>query len=96
MAKALGLKSEGGNAFIKTISRAGIGSRISEKLWETINNPIVFKPLAGDPGHGYEVTVLIDVCDAIIQYRNSVAVVPPSQIPMVEQAEMIIRRKRWR
>lgn len=53
MAKALGLKSEGGNAFLKTISRKGIGSKIPDFLWEKIKNPLVFKPLNGDPAHGY-------------------------------------------
>jgi hypothetical protein len=36
MARGLGLKSDGGNAFMKTISRPAIGSRISEELWKKI------------------------------------------------------------
>jgi hypothetical protein len=35
MAKALGLKSAGGNAFMKTISRKGVGSNISSELRPT-------------------------------------------------------------
>src|SRR5687768_4484650 len=54
MAKALGMKSTGGNAFLKAMNRKGLGSAISEKVWEKINNPLIFKPLSGDPGHGYE------------------------------------------
>jgi P63C domain-containing protein len=90
MAKAMGLKSTGGNAFMKTISRKGLGSEISEELWEKINNPILFKPLNGDPAHGYEAPVLIDVCDAIIQARNEGKLVP-SQYKMALHAEIIIR-----
>jgi hypothetical protein len=90
MAKALGLKSTGGNAFMKTISRKGIGSAISPELWEKINNPIVFKPLNGDPAHGYEAGVLIDVCDAIIQAKNQEKLVP-SQFSMALRAEILIR-----
>lgn len=88
MARALGLKSEGGNAFLKTLSGKTIGSIIPEDLWEKINNPIVFKPLAGDPGHGYEATVLIEVCDALIESRESLL---PSQKFLARQAEIIVR-----
>src|SRR5262245_32973241 len=64
MAKALGLKSEGGNAFLKTLSRKGLGSQIPDSLWKKVDNPIVFMGLGGDPAHGYEAAVLIEICDA--------------------------------
>jgi P63C domain len=90
MARGLGMKSEGGNAFMKTISRKGIGSAISQELWEKIRNPIVFKPLNGDPAHGYEATALIEVCDAVIQARNDEKLAP-SQVHLAIKAEIIIR-----
>jgi hypothetical protein len=90
MAKAIGLKSYGGNAFMKTLSRKGLGSEITPELWVKINNPIVFKPLKGDPAHGYEASVLIDVCDAIIQARSQGKLLP-SQQRMAVRAEMIFR-----
>ena len=90
MAKAIGLKSSGGNAFMKTLSRKGLGSGITPELWAKINNPIVFKPLNGDPAHGYEAAVLIDVCDAIIQARNQQKLLP-SQMKMALRAELIFR-----
>ena len=65
MAKALGMKSEGGNVFLRTMKRKGVGSVLPESLRQKINNPIVFKPLSGDPAHGYEATVLIEICDAL-------------------------------
>jgi hypothetical protein len=90
MAKAIGLKSYGGNAFMKTLSRKGLGSEITPELWEKINNPIVFKPRTGDPAHGYEASVLIDVCDAIMQARSQGKLLP-SQQRMALRAEMIFR-----
>jgi len=66
MARALGLKSEGGNAFMKTMQGKGLGSALSEKLREKINDPINFKPLTQDLAHGYEADVLIEVAKAII------------------------------
>jgi P63C domain len=90
IARALGLKSEGGNAFMKTVSRPGLGSAISEKLWDKIRNPIVFKPLNGDPAHGYDATTFVEVCDAIIQAGHD-GKLKPSQQFLAIQAEIIIR-----
>lgn len=71
MAKALGLKSAGGNAFMKTISRKGIGSNISPELRDKIENPINFKPLTQDLGHGYEADVLAEVAKAIVDAKDA-------------------------
>jgi hypothetical protein len=71
MAKALGLKSAGGNAFMKTISRKGVGSNISSKLREKIENPIKFKPLSQEQAHGYEAAVLAEIARAIVDARDS-------------------------
>ncbi len=65
MAKAIGLKSEGGNAFLKTMSRKGVGSEIDKNLHEKIENPIYFNYLRSDPSHAYEAEVLVEVCKAI-------------------------------
>lgn len=65
MARALGLKSEGGNAFMKTMQGKGLGSSFPEKLREKINNPINFKPLTQDLAHGYEADVLAEVARAV-------------------------------
>ena len=98
IARALGLKSAGGNAFKKMISRKGVGSALGEELREKIDNPIVFLPLTLDPshgsshnfGHGYEATVLIDICDALIQAQHA-RKLAPSQAFLAMQAEIIVR-----
>ncbi|HSK76651.1 MAG TPA: P63C domain-containing protein [Thermoanaerobaculia bacterium] len=98
IAKALGLKSSGGNAFKKMISREGVGSALGEELRAKIDNPIVFNPLALDPGngakrtfgHGYEATVLIDICEALIQAQRNNELAP-SQAFLAIQAEVIVR-----
>ncbi len=90
MAKAIGLQSEGGNAFLKTVNRKRLGSALPEKLREKINNPIVFKPLSGDPAHGYEATVLVELCDAIWEAGKS-GKLATSQLFLAMQAEIIIR-----
>lgn len=65
MARALGLKSEGGNAFMKTMSGKGLGSELPIRLREKINNPINFKPLTQDLAHGYEADVLNEVAKVV-------------------------------
>lgn len=52
---------------MKTMSRRGIGSTLGQELRDKIDKPLIFKPLAGDPGHGYEAVVLIEVCDSMIR-----------------------------
>ena len=88
MARALGLKSDGGNAFMKTLSGKIIGSRIPDELRQKIENPIVFKPLSGDPAHGFEATVLIELCDFLMEIRDDLL---ESQAFLAQQAEAIIR-----
>jgi hypothetical protein len=96
MARALTLKSEGGNAFLRTVTRKGVRSAISDSLWEKIENPIVFGHLGVDPASpsatadGYEATTLIEVCDALIQARNE-DTLAASQAFLAVQAEIIIR-----
>jgi hypothetical protein len=78
MAEVLTLKSTGGNAFLRTMTRPGVRFEINEKLWESIENPIYFKPLDPDSGleigstaDGYEAVTLIEVCKAIVAaYQN--------------------------
>lgn len=65
MGKAIGLKSEGGNVFLRTINSKGVGSEIGEELLEKIHNPIYFNYMRSDPNHAYEADVLVEVCKAI-------------------------------
>lgn len=88
MARALGLQSDGGNAFMKTLNGKKLGSKIPSELRKKIENHIVFKPLSGDPAHGYEATVLIDLCIALVEAEGDLL---PSQKFLARQAEIIIR-----
>ncbi len=90
MAKALLLKSEGGNAFMRTMSRSGIRSVLPPETLKKIENPISFKPPRGDLADGYEAVVLIEVCDALIQARN-LGKLSSTQAFLAAQAEVIVR-----
>lgn len=90
MAKSLGMRSGGGNVFMRAMNSKGLGSIIPEKLWNALNNPIVFKSLNGDQGHGYEGAVLIEICDAIWE-ANKQGRLGPRQGDLARQAEIILR-----
>lgn len=89
MARALGLKSEGGNAFMRSMTRKGIGSELGQKLVDRIANPVNFKPLTQDLAHGYEADVLVDVCKAIIK-ADEATKLTKSQHNLAVQARILL------
>lgn len=89
MARALGMKSEGGNVFMRLMQRKGLGSALDQNLLEKINKPFYFKPLTLDLAHGYEADVLVDVCKAIIRAHEG-GRLSPSQEGLAGQARVLI------
>lgn len=69
LARALGLKSEGGNSFMKTMRRKRLGSFLGDDLRQKTENPIIFRPNEADPiiAHGYEAGFVIDLCKAMVK-----------------------------
>jgi hypothetical protein len=90
LAKALKMKSGGGNVFMRTINRKGLGSVIPQNLRDKFDKPIVFNSMGGDPAHGYEGTTLIEICDAIWEARKQ-GRLTKSQEFLGVQAEIIMR-----
>jgi hypothetical protein len=90
MARALGMKSEGGNVFLRAMQRKGLGSELGRDLLEKIENPINFKPLTVDLGHGYEAGVLVDICKAIIRAEDA-GKLTASQETLIAQAKIILQ-----
>lgn len=97
MAQALGLKSTGGNAFLRSMTRPGLRSEISENLWSTIENPIFFRMFNPDSesgvagtADGYEADTLIEVCKTFASAYAS-GKLHGSQYPLYVRAEIIIR-----
>ncbi len=90
MANILGLKSKGGSAFLRTMTRKGIAETTSKDLQEKLDNPIKFRNLSNTLTHGYEAATLIEVCDTIIQADND-GRLADSQMFLARQAQIIIR-----
>lgn len=95
MGAALGLTGGGGSAFIRFTSGATISKYISPELGEKIKNPIVFQ--SGNTGlgspeltvFGYEVTILIDVCQAILKAEEEKAL-KANQKHVATQARVLL------
>lgn len=90
MAKALGMKSGGGNVFLRAMQRKGLGSELSQNLAERLNNPIVFKPLTQDLAHGYEAEDLVDVCKTIVRAAEGEKLTT-SQTALANQARILLQ-----
>jgi hypothetical protein len=90
MARALGMKSGGGNVFLRAVQRKGLGSEIGQSLLEKIENPIVFKPLTHDLGHGYDAEILVEICRAIVR-ADETNKLHSTQTPLADQARILLR-----
>lgn len=97
IAVALGLSTSSGTALkslvnSKAISSSSMGADILLKL----NNPLIFKGLSmGEnmppprPAHGHDVTLLIDICNAIIE-ANRLGKLTKSQSKLADQAAILL------
>lgn len=83
------MKSGGGNVFLRAMQRKSIGSEISAELYEKIENPINFKPLTQDLGHGYDGEVLVEICKAIIR-ADDAGKITKSQQGLAAQARILL------
>jgi hypothetical protein len=95
MGLALGF-SEGGNKFIRFISGKAISKYIGSELAEKISNHIVFQGVTSVPNsqpklerHGYNVSILIDVCQCIVRASDDGNLMP-IQENIVKQARLIL------
>lgn len=63
--------AEWGDRLVKFISTKGIKPNISDELADVIKNPIKFKTERGNIAHGYEATILPDICEAVLKARQA-------------------------
>lgn len=95
MGLAIGLKGASGRAFPDFVQGKTIANALGAELLEKINNPLIFNatpPGADAPeqkGHGYDVTILIDVCKAIVKAENDGKLLS-SQAHVAKQAHIIL------
>lgn len=63
----------------------------SKELLARMANPIIFQPPhGGRTGYGQEATILVDICDAMIEAKN-LGILYPYQKPIAHRCEILIR-----
>jgi hypothetical protein len=66
--------------------------RLSNDLSARMRGPLLFQPLSGgQQGHGYEATILIDICELILKARDHGSVLHASQEKYAVAADIVIR-----
>jgi len=79
----------------KLIENKRIRQFVSPELKAALENPIVFKrPSAGGAApatHGYEATILIDVCYLLIDAKNAGVKLTEKEIALERQAQIVVR-----
>lgn len=90
--RALGSKATSGAWLNKFVNESPITPYIKTGVLEQLNDPITFqRPSAGGSQsntYGYEVTVLIEICDSILEAKKTGADIPAN---ISDNAEIIIR-----
>lgn len=72
------------------VSRKGINSFISSDLIEKISNPLPFIAPSGVRAHGFEATLLADVCEAVLKAREA-RTLQPQQLGIAAKCEVLVR-----
>lgn len=95
MGLAIGLKGASGRAFPDFVKGKTITNALGADLLEKINNPLIFNGTT--PGaeqstttvHGYDVTILIDICKAVVKAEYDGKLLS-SQADIARQAHVIL------
>lgn len=92
--KAMGYFGTAGNWLPNFVNRKQISPFISSGLYEALSNRVVFQRTgaggSASDTYGYDATILIDICDAIIEAKNAGGL-PENLYKYASQAEKIIR-----
>jgi len=93
MQSALALGQRHGALLRRFIDNSAIKPFIDNKLAMGLSSPIKFiRPgRGGKMAVGYEATLLVDICEAILKAQDSGALRGPSQIAVAKQCEILTR-----
>lgn len=97
MAAALGLSLSSGTALRSLVnSKAISGSSVGAEIAEKMANPLIFKDstvgsgyVQPRPVHGNDATLLIDICNALIEAEGT-GTLAPSQARFAQQARILV------
>lgn len=96
MGKALGLNESSGNSLPAFVNGKTMSKAVGEELLKRVSNPLIFKDasvVVGSsqprPVNGYDVTILIDICKAIVRAESDRKLLK-SQEKIAIQAHIIL------
>ncbi|QCX50024.1 P63C domain-containing protein [Ralstonia pseudosolanacearum] len=95
MGEAIGLKDTSGQAFTRFVGGKSISATLGAELLEKLDNPLIFNGasvVANSPPmmvHGYDVTILIDICKAVVK-AESEGLLKTNQLHVAKQAHIIL------
>jgi hypothetical protein len=93
MGAAIGLGDSSGSRLPRLVNSKVMADYIGPELREKLENPLIFQAVSGGPnpmvtkGHGYDVTILIDVCKAVVAASTDGKTVNPI---VARQASIIL------
>lgn len=95
-ASALSIKNSSGTALSRFIRGSAVSKALGSELLEKLSKPLIFKGLPPGPGeppvdaiHGFDVTLLIDVCKALVQ-ASADGQLKSAYDDIVKQAQVIL------
>jgi len=89
--------SRRGERLVSFVNSQAMEKFIGRELREKIEKPIIFQPkqsaatnTISERAHGYDATILIDLCQAIIQAKNAGKLKSSRYEKMLQQAEILL------
>jgi hypothetical protein len=79
-----------GDRMVAFLTGRALKPFVSPAVIESANNPIKFKLPNGGQAYGYEATILVDICDAILQARKAHELMH-QQMHIAERCEILVR-----
>jgi hypothetical protein len=90
MLQALDLARGRGDRLANFVDGKAISPFISRRLHDATSLPILFRTPEGSRAYGYEATVLVEICEAVLAARDA-GVLTPQQVHIALHCDLLMR-----
>ena len=91
VSEGIGLNPKAGFRMPHFMASKAITTFVSKDLMPALNTPIMFKnPWGGGNAYGYPATILVDICDAVLEAKEAGAL-RPHQEQIAERCKVLLR-----